>query len=504
MTLNELLRMSTERFRDEKALTFPGTVLTYGELRAWVEALAGAFGRLGIGSDDAACLLLGNCPDFIASYFAIVRLGAAAVPLNTFLKPEELEVIIDDSQSKLIVTSSEFAPVVDAIRGSLGNIEHVLYVDRPDERYVTPERGRNTAVPPAETDFDDSHSATIIYTSGTTGRPKGVVLSHRNLTANVESCRQVLSMSSRDRFLLFLPMFHSFTLMVSILVPLSVGARVIICRSVKPFGRLLRRMLGERATIVAAVPAFYEAVCKANLPGVSMLIRSVRLCVSGSAPLSGDTMEQFERRFAIPLLEGYGLSEASPVVSVNPLDGVRKPGSAGPPVPGVEVMILDEEGSPVGTGQVGEIAVRGPNVMKGYLSMPEETAEVMSDGRLLTGDIGRLDADGYLYIVDRKKDLILHRGMNVYPREIEDVLHRHPRVKEAAVVGVPHPTHGEVPSAHVILKTGAAVTEQEIKDYCREHLADYKVPQSVRFTDDFPRTATGKVLKREIRKQCES
>jgi long-chain acyl-CoA synthetase len=299
-------------------------------------------------------------------------------------------------------------------------------------------------------------------------------------------------------------MFHSFTLTINILLPISAGARIVICESVKPFRRLLKRIVTERVSIIAAVPAFYEALCKTKVPGLSLLMRKVRFCVSGSAPLPADMIEKFERKYSAPLLEGYGLSEASPAVSMNPLDGVRKAGTVGMPLPRVEVRILNEEGLPVDTGQEGEIAVRGPNIMQGYLRMPEETDKVMRDGWLLTGDIGCMDEDGCLRIVDRKKDLILHRGMNVYPREIEDVLSRDPRIKESAIVGAAHSSHGEIPVAHVILEDGASITEQEIKDYCREHLADYKVPRAVHFADDFPRTATGKVMKRKLREQCGS
>lgn len=499
MTLNELLRQSVDRFRDSRAVSFPGTVLTYGELGKWVEALAGSFSRLGVSKGDIVCLLLNNSPDFIASYFAIVRLGAAVAPLNTFLSPEELKTIINDSRGRLLVTSSEFAGVIDTIRDSLEHIEHTLSTDSGDERYVTANGIAKAGTPAPEADFGDSQTATIIYTSGTTGRPKGVTLSHRNLTTNAESCRKVFSMSEEDRFLLFLPMFHSFTLTVNTILPLSVGARIVVCKSVKPFRKLVGRILTERVTIMAAVPAFYDALCRAKVPGLSLLMKSVRLCISGSAPISRETIEEFEQRFSMPLLEGYGLSEASPAVSVNPFDGARKIGSVGLPLPGVEVKILDGKTTSDDGRLVGEIAVKGPNVMEGYLRMPEETAEVMIDGWLLTGDLGYMDDDGYLYIVDRKKDLILHRGMNVYPRDIEDVLHRHPGIKEAAVVGTSHPTRGEVPSAYVILNDGADLTAQEVSDHCRRYLADYKVPRSVHFVDDFPRTATGKVRKRELK-----
>jgi long-chain acyl-CoA synthetase len=501
MTLDELLLTSAQRFPDCRAVTFPKCTLTYLRLQAWVESLSNAFGSLGVGKGDTVCILLRNSPDYIACYFAAARLGAAAVPLNTFLKPEELKVLIEDSRCALLVTSSEFQEAADAVRES---VENTVLTDS-DDRYVPHSAASDMPsgeAPAAGIGEDDP--ATIIYTSGTTGRPKGVVLTHRNITANIESCREIFPASSEDRFLVFLPLFHSFTLTVSTILPLSLGARVVLCESARPFGRLLKRIATERVTIMAAVPAFYRALTKTRFPGLSLLMKSVRFFISGSAPLPEKIIEAFEKRFSAPLIEGYGLSEASPCVSVNPVDGVRKAGSVGLPIPRVEIKIVGEQGESVPAGDVGEIAVSGPNVMGGYLRMPEETAKVLKDEWLFTGDMGYLDDDGYLFISDRKKDLILHRGMNVYPREIEFVLEKHPAIAEAAVVGRPHPSHGEVPEAYVILEGKASLSPQEVKDHCSKSLADFKVPRTVHFVDDVPRTATGKIAKRKLVEECES
>jgi long-chain acyl-CoA synthetase len=502
MTLGGLLSTSAQRFPDSKAITFPGCTLTYARLQAWVEALADAFRAMGIGKGGTVSILLPNSPDYIASYFAVLRLGAAAVPLNTFLKAEELRTLIDDSGSTLLVTSSEFA---DAARAAADRVERVVTVDADDGVFVPHSRVSSEPSHAPAQDLDDDEPATLIYTSGTTGNPKGVVLTHRNLAANADSCGQIFSITSRDRFLVFLPLFHSFTLTVSTLLPLRSGARIVLCKSARPFARLLKRIATERVTVVAAVPAFYRALSKTRIPGLSLLLRSIRFFVSGSAPLPADVLETFEKRFGTPLLEGYGLSETSPAVAVNPAHGTRKPGSVGPALPGVELKIVDDAGASAAAGEVGEIAVRGPNVMGGgYLRMPEETEKVLKEGWLFTGDVGYLDADGYLFIVDRKRDLILHRGMNVYPREIEDVLAKHPGIAEAAVVGARHPSHGEVPEAYVIPENGVSLTPREVKDHCSGHLAAFKVPRAVHFIDDAPRTATGKIAKRKLVTPCES
>ncbi len=502
MTLGQLLLTSADRFADSKAVTFPKCTLTYLRLRAWVESLSKAFSSAGVAKGDTVCILLRNSPDFIASYFAAVLLGAAAAPLNTFLKPRELKVLIEDSRCALLITSSAFREVADIVRDVVKN---VIVTDADDERYVphsaAPEMPSIEA-PAADIAEDDP--ATLIYTSGTTGRPKGVVLTHRNLTANVQSCREVFPVSSEDRFLVFLPMFHSFTLTVSTLLPLSLGARIVLCESARPFGRLLKRIATERVTIMAAVPAFYRALTKARFPALSLLMKSVRFCISGSAPLPEKILEAFARRFSAPLVEGYGLSEASPVVSVNPVQGERRVGSVGLPLPRVQVKIVDEQGAEAPTWDVGEIAICGPNVMRGYLRTPDATEKVLRDTWLFTGDMGYLDDDGYLFIADRKKDLILHRGMNVYPREIEFVLEKHPAIAEAAVIGRPHPSHGEVPEAYVILEGSASLSPQEVKDHCSRSLADFKVPRAVHFVEEVPRTAAGKIAKRKLVEECES
>ena len=335
----------------------------------------------------------------------------------------------------------------------------------------------------------------LIYTSGTTGRPKGAMLSHGNLLHNVESCRIVLQTVEADRFAVLLPMFHSYMLTVGLLLPLLVGGSIVLVKSLHPVRSAWEEILERQATVLPAIPQFYRSLVNAPLRGAFPL----RFCVSGAAPLPTQVLLEFEAKFHIPLIEGYGLSEASPVVTKNPLDGTRKPGSIGLPIPGVEVSIQDEAGRELGAHEIGELCVRGGNVMLGYWNQPEETAKTLRHGWLLTGDIGYRDAEGFYFITDRKKDMLLVNGINVYPREIEEVLYQFPGVKEAAVIGKPDSRRGEQPVAFVAPNDGAALDEKAVQQFARKRLADYKVPRKVVVLPALPRNATGKILKTTLR-----
>jgi long-chain acyl-CoA synthetase len=296
-------------------------------------------------------------------------------------------------------------------------------------------------------------------------------------------------------------MFHSFMLTVCIFTPLSVGAGIVLIKSVQPFRSAMREIIRNRATILVGIPQLFQALAEARIPFWLHWVLKLRLAVSGAAPLPAETLTKFDRKFHFPLLEGYGLSEASPVVSFNPIRGVRKAGSVGLPLPDVQVKIFDDQGQELPAGQVGEIAVSGPNVMRGYYNHPEETAASLRDNWLHTGDMGKKDEDGYIYIVDRRKEMLLVRGMNVYPREIEEVLHQFPNVREAAVVPKLDEKRGEVPIAFVSPVEGTKLDPAEILRFCKERLADYKIPREIRIVEALPRTATGKIAKLELKKQ---
>jgi long-chain acyl-CoA synthetase len=321
------------------------------------------------------------------------------------------------------------------------------------------------------------------------------MLSHGNLLHNVESCRIVLKTVEADRFAVFLPLFHSYMVTVGMLLPLLIGGSMVLIKSLHPVRNALQEIIQRQATVLPAIPQFYRSMV--NAPGQIAL--PLRLCISGAAPLPVQVLEEFEAKFHIPLIEGYGLSEASPVVTKNPLDGTRKPGSIGRPIPNVEVSIQDEQGRALGSGQIGEVCVRGGNVMLGYWENPEETTKTMRNGWLLTGDIGFRDAEGYYFITDRKKDMLLVNGINVYPREIEEVLYQCPGVREAAVVGKPDSRKGEQPVAFVSANEGATLEETALQQFVRRKLADYKVPRRIVQLPSLPRNATGKVLKTVLR-----
>ncbi len=437
---------------------------------------------------DRVGVWLKNRPEFISVLLAILEAGGVAVPINNFLKSEEVKHILTDASIRILISEQAMDESMRSLARDLPELQTFYVEDMP----------HSSALPMAcigECKRLSSDLAIIIYTSGTTGRPKGAMLSHGNLLHNVESCRQVLEAVQLDRFALLLPMFHSFMLCVGILLPLSVGGSIVLVRSLHPLKNILIEITRHGATILPAFPQLFRALCSAfegqELP--------LRLCLSGAAPLPSEILREFTETFRIPLIEGYGLSEASPVVSLNPIRGPWKAGSIGTPIPDVEVCIQDDFGQILPDGTAGEICVRGGNVMLGYWNKPEETSKTMRDGWLLTGDIGYRDPDGYFFITDRKKDMLLVNGINVYPREIEEVLYRLPAIKEAAVIGRPDPRRGEQPVAFAVLNQGAQATEREIIDFLRSQLADYKVPRHVHFLSALPRNATGKVLKTELR-----
>ena len=397
--------------------------------------------------------------------------------------------------------------VKDAETGTRG------FVISGDERYLEPHRGATELIgqqlkslrveefaeefgPPVSTSSrSEGDLAIIIYTSGTTGHPKGAMLSHGNLLSNVNSCRQVLAAFDGDRFVVLLPMFHSFMLCVGVLLPLLVGGSLVLIKSLHQPKNILAEIIHRRATILPAVPQFFRTLAGAQMPADLPL----RICVSGGAPLPGEILREFNEKVPVPLLEGYGLSEASPVVSMNPLAGPWIAGSIGVPIPDVEMSVQDDDGKLLGTGETGEICVRGGNVMQGYWNQPEETAKSIRAGWLLTGDIGHCDANGYFYITDRKKDMLLVNGINVYPREVEEIIYQFPGVKEAAVIGVPDPRRGEQPVAFVSVNDGVTLDEKALQHFVREKLADYKVPKRVIVLPALPRNATGKILKTALR-----
>jgi len=499
-----MLEASCRRYWWRKAVMAAEGTVRYGRFRKEVTRLAnGLSAKAGVAPGEKVALLLNNSLYYPQVFFSVLNAGGVVVPLNTFLKGDELKYIINQSDAKVLFTSAEFYPLIKEILPELKWLRQVVLIGEKETgadclslRELT--AGVNTAPPPNELSPDAV--AVIIYTSGTTGFPKGAMLTHANLLANLKSCAQACRISCRDRVVIVLPMFHSFTMTVCMLLPLFQGAGMVVIKSLHNFKKVFQRMLLCKVTMMIGIPPLYNLLAKAKVPRIVRILLRLRLCISGAAPLAEQTLNDFEQNWRLPLLEGYGLSEASPVVSLNPLAGVRKINSVGLALSTIEVKIVGPDESEVPTGKVGEIIVKGPNVMAGYYKNEQATAETIRGGWLFTGDLGYLDSDGYLFIVDRKKDMILVRGLNVYPREVEQVLRSRPGIAEVSVVGRPDPARGEVPVAFVIPRNGKPPDVVELTRHCRQHLADYKVPRQIIIAQDLPRTPTGKILKRELKK----
>ncbi len=491
---------SVQRHSEKTALFWGDAKFTYSELWSRSLFVSGVLRlQFHVSPGDRVALWLKNGPEFIPALFGILQSGAAVVPINNFLKPDEVGYILNDAGIDVIISDSELSAHFQALQAKrpslkLMNVENVLisFPQPPGGMRFDTELLKNPS-------RKESDLAVLIYTSGTTGRPKGAMLSHGNLLHNIDSCRICLQTVEEDRFAVLLPMFHSYMLTVGILLPLLVGGSIVIIKSLHPVRNLIQEIYTKQPTILPAFPQFYRSLVNAELPGKL----PIRICISGSAPLPGQVLKEFEERFQIPLIEGYGLSEASPVVAKNPLDGTHKPGSIGVPIPNVEMSIQDDNGQMLAANRVGEICVRGGNVMVGYWNQAEETAKAFRNGWLLTGDVGYRDEDGYYYITDRKKDMLLVNGNNVYPREIEEVIYQFPNVKEAAVVGQPDARRGEQPVAFVVANENTKVDENALLKFIRERMADYKVPRQVILCTALPRNATNKILKTELRKALE-
>ncbi len=493
MNLAEAFAQSVQQRPAKVALFWDETEFTFATLQAQALAVAHQLAtQFAVKPGDRVGLWLKNRPEFIPAFFGILNAAAVVVPINNFLKPDEVSYLLADAGIDVLITDAELSPHTTALITARPSLK----VCKIEETLAPTPGAENLQPSTSNLQPSDKDLAVIIYTSGTTGRPKGAMLSHGNLLHNVASCRIVLDTIESDRYAVILPLFHSYMLTVGLLLPLLEGASIVLIKSLSQPQQMLREMYQRQATMLPAIPQFYRTLAHANLTGKLPF----RICVSGAAPLPVQVLKDFESKHNIPIIEGYGLSEASPVVTKNPFRGERKPGSIGLPIPNVEVSIQDDDGKLLGASETGEVCVRGGNVMMGYWNLPEETAKAMRGDWLLTGDIGHRDADGYYYITDRKKDMLLVNGINVYPREVEEVIYQFPGVKEAAVIGIPDPRKGEQPLAYVAATDGVTLDEKALIQFLRSKLADYKVPKRIAFVAALPRNATGKILKTELRK----
>jgi len=493
-----LFRASAERFLGKPALHYSSATLTYGELNSEVNRLAKVLSGVGVTRGDRVFLCLPNSAAFFVSYLAAFRLGAVAVPFSTSFTPAEIASLLQHSRASFGIVFDGLRDTVEAgvvQAGSKPTLITVAWDAGGDMRYSAVAHEAPSPSVPAEVLSGDP--AVILYTSGTTGNPKGVVLSHRNIVSNVISCSAALPVSQDDVFITLIPMYHSFGFTVCTMLPLLLGStcvvlpgpkKELIADAVKRFG----------VTVFVGIPALFGIMALADQATVPCF-DTVRFFASGAAPLSIRTIEMFSRKYRAPLLEGYGLTEAAPVVSLNPHDGIRKNGSIGVPVPGVSVKVVGESGEELARGEVGELLVKGPNVMSGYFGDDVATEARIADGWLRSGDMARMDRDGYIYIEDRKDDMILVQGANVYPHEIEDLIRDIPGVLEVAVVGVSDSHLGKRPVAIVQRAKGASLDEATVTEHCRRGLSAHKVPRRVDFWDEIPLSPLGKPLKWQIR-----
>ncbi len=497
MLVGEALQKSCSRNADKVAAKFENEEITYRELEDKTNQLANGLIDLDVQIGDMVGVLLHNSIDFLTSYFGVMKSGATMVPINIMFKQKALEYILNNSQAKVLITSRDFLPLIKSCKFKY--LEEIILVE--DERV---EGYRNLidffagdkSYPKVEGLNQDSIAA-CLYTSGTTGDPKGALLTHGNLIFDTKATKERLQADETGRYLCILPMFHSFAEILCLLMPIYLGATIVIAKRFLPQASLAT-IQEEKISCLAAVPTMFTAMLNVKNKEEYDL-SSLELSISGGAAMPLKILEEFEETFNAIILEGYGLTETSPVSFVNPVDGVRKPGSIGLALSGVKAKIVDEYNNELSYEEVGELAIQGDHVMKAYFKKPEATNKALKNEWLHTGDMARMDEDGYVYIVDRKKDMINVSGMNVYPREIEEQLYQYHKVLEVAVVAAEDKLRGEVPKAYVVLKENETASAREIKLYCMNYFANYKVPKFVEFVNELPKNATGKIDKKILK-----
>lgn len=488
------------RATPEKVFLFSepdGRQFTYAEFERAVNRAAALLVSHAIGKGDVVSLLMPNSVEYIIAYFACWKLGALAGPINSLLKEQETAFVLNNSETKAILVHSEFQERIATIRNELSHLKSVITFDHEAEAT----REFRDAVGPSEVQLEKEDDAIIIYTSGTTGKPKGCLLTHGNVIANARQISEWLNFTESDRLLTIMPLFHMNAVSVTTMSALDAGGSTVVSPkfSAKRFWNTISdyqiTSFGSVATMLSILLHTYPEGVPAGLN-----TEQLRFAMCGSAPVPTEVMRKFEDTFNCAVIEGYGLSESTCRSTFNPPDGRRRAGSCGLPI-GNEMKVFDDNDREVATGELGEIVLRGENILKGYYKNPEATAVAFRNGWFHTGDVGYRDQEGYFFIVDRKSDMIIRGGENIYPREIDEVLYQHPAVAAAATIGIPDQLYGEEVAAFVVLKDGLKVSAEELIAYCAERLADYKCPKSIRIVEDIPKGPTGKLLKRELAKE---
>ncbi len=496
--LYQILEDATSKYPENEAVVFGENRIIYEEVKQATDRLARGLKELKLGPGDRMALMLPNVPHFLMSYFALLKIGVSIVPVSILCKAEEIRHQLENSEVRGVVFWEGFRSSVREAVKELERCETLIVLGgkaKTGEVRLTYLMEKNE--PLEETvEVEPDDAALIVYTAGTTGSSLGAELTHQNILSNVDACTEFLSLSSDDSVVGVFPLYHLLGQALVMNSFLRVGARVVLMPKFDAEG-ILRTIDAEKPTYFMGVPSMYSEILNAE-EGEKYDVGSLKFCLSSGDALKQETMEAFEKKFKVTLLEGYGLTEASPMVSFNSPTRERKAGSIGLPLPGVEMKIVDESDSEVKPGQVGEIIVQGPNVMKGYHNRPEATKEVIKDGWLRTGDLALLQEDGFASFVVRKKNVIVKGGFSVYPGEVEKFLLEYPKVMEAVVVGVPDPVQGEEIHAGIVLKDGEEATQEEIIEYIKERIATYKCPKVVHFVSSLPKGPTGRVMRDKV------
>jgi long-chain acyl-CoA synthetase len=502
VNLADLVREAARRTPDKPALLYRDAAMTWAELERHVAATAAGFAALGLAPGDRVAIALGNTPGFVVSYFGALRGGFVAVPVNTGYTKAELEHVLGDSGAAAVVGLRSAVPDLLALRSSVPTLQHIVVSDAataPEGATSLDAVGALGCEGVADGVGGGEDLAVLIYTSGTSGRPKGAMLSHRALLANLDQCAAITPpvVQEDDVVLLVLPLFHIYGLNPGLGMVAKTGATGVLVERFDPVDTLAEVHRRHVTNVVGAPPMY---VAWSMIPDLSEAFASVRLLVSGAAPLPGAVLSSILDRTGQHVFEGYGLTETAPVLTTTLMSVVAKPGSIGKPVPGVDVKIVDESGAEVDEEDAGELVVRGANLFSGY--WPDGHDGPDGEGWFPTGDVAYADHDGDLFLVDRRKEMVLVSGFNVYPREVEDVLLRHPDVEEAAVIGIPHPYTGEAVKALVVVRSGAQLSADDVVAWCATSLARFKCPSTVEFVDELPHSATGKVSKGRLRESA--
>ncbi len=493
-TLPDLLRAQTRREPDRPFVRFKDRAMSYGEFDQRTDALAGGLAELGVRGGDVVSVLLPNCLEFLEAWWAILKAGGVLGPVNPAYTGVEAGYVIGHSEAVAVVTDSRGTGVLAPVREELSGLRSVISIDEGGDVLLDELASRGASTPDPERGLNDL--AAILYTSGTTGKPKGAMLTHGNELINAAMGAELVPLGPGERVGMMLPLFHANAQVVTCVIPMMIGCEVVMWErfSASSFWETVKAL---EPVSISAVPTILAAVLGA--PGAPSGATSLRYVICGAAPLSVELLTAFQDRFNIRILEGYGLTETTCISSINPFYADRKAGSIGLPIRGQQMRIVDPDGTPLPAGDYGEIVIKGPNVMTGYLKNPEATEQSIRDGWLHTGDVGYIDDDGYFFIVDRSKDMIIRGGENIYPREIEEVIYEHGAVLECAVIGVPDEFRGEEVLAVLAVKPGVELDLDQLAQFVAERVAKYKLPREFVLRDELPKTPTGKISKGPLR-----